>query len=405
MPKTDHEIEILRIFVASPSDVGPERAIVSKAVDELNQSIGPGMHARFEVWRWEKDAQPALGTDPQEIINSQVEGNYHVFIGILWTQFGTPTPRAESGTIEEFQRAREKYHNDPKSVSVMFYFKSTPVSPFEIDLEQMAKVLKFKNDLGKEAIYGTFNTQEEFGSNVRIHLSRILLERRGLHQGTPAASHKSLSNSPQDSGGRESETSSESRPEEEGEDEGLLDLVARAQANIGGSTAVIDRMASHLQSLTDSIHTATADIKTVDASKGPQELQRAMTIVNGLGDKMNSFSDQIQLELSAFETVYSVAMRAIEKSALILPNFGDGSKETLNNNLKAIRTMADAIQPARESMLGLRNSVEQLPPITTKFKEAQARIHKALSDVDRQFSAAHTLTSEIIKLIEAQILA
>ena len=43
-----------------------------------------------------------MGSDPQQIINSQVSDEYDIFIGILWTRFGTPTERAGSGTEEEF---------------------------------------------------------------------------------------------------------------------------------------------------------------------------------------------------------------------------------------------------------------------------------------------------------------
>lgn len=30
---------------------------------------------------------------------------YALFVGIMWNRIGTPTPRAESGTVEEFERA------------------------------------------------------------------------------------------------------------------------------------------------------------------------------------------------------------------------------------------------------------------------------------------------------------
>jgi hypothetical protein len=390
------------VFIASPSDVAQEREVIAKAIEELNRALGTAMGVHLEAVRWEKDTYPAIGSDPQNIVNRQISDNYDVFIGLLWTRFGTPTPRAESGTIEEFQRAKLRFEKDPNSISVMIYFKEEPISPSQIDAEQLARVHKFRKDLEKEALYGTFNSQEELGSNVRIHLTRILLERRALYHGTDTFPRQAPNSTAQGSGEKESEKHSESDSKEEPEDEGLLDLVIRGTTSITTANGIIHNMTSHLQELTIGINNASTEMQSVDISQGQQEVQKAMAVVDDLANKMDIFSDQIQEELTGFEFFYSNAMRAYGKAVLVIPAFGEGSNETLEHNKESIRSMADAIPPARESMLGLRASIEKLPPVTTKFNKSKTKIQKALSDVDRQFSAAHTLTSEVIKLIETQ---
>ena len=53
------------------------------------------------------NAYPGFGTDPQGVVNEEIGDDYEIFIGPLWSRFGTPTPRAFSGTQEEFERVYE----------------------------------------------------------------------------------------------------------------------------------------------------------------------------------------------------------------------------------------------------------------------------------------------------------
>lgn len=154
---------IVRVLVASPGDLEVERDVIDAAVDELNLGLGASTNTRLEVIRWESHASPELGTDPQAILNRQLGDDFEVFIGLLWARSGTPTPRADSGTIEEFERAKARWKRDPTKVSVMFYFKEEPLNPWEIDPEQLARAQKFRSELQTHAIYGTFLSVEDLG--------------------------------------------------------------------------------------------------------------------------------------------------------------------------------------------------------------------------------------------------
>ena len=48
-------IRVLRVVVASPSDVKTERDIVPIVLEELNKSLGADRAVRLEVVRWETD--------------------------------------------------------------------------------------------------------------------------------------------------------------------------------------------------------------------------------------------------------------------------------------------------------------------------------------------------------------
>jgi Domain of unknown function (DUF4062) len=100
-----------------------ERNQLSKVVNELNltiSAIAPEKGVVLELVRWETNAAPGLGADPQKVVNEQI-GDYDIFVGMMWKRMGTPTTTAQSGTEEEFQRAYEKWEQD-KSFPVLFYF-------------------------------------------------------------------------------------------------------------------------------------------------------------------------------------------------------------------------------------------------------------------------------------------
>ena len=55
-----HQANILRIVVASPSDVQAECDALSGVVDELNQGIAGERGLRLDLVRWETDAYPGF---------------------------------------------------------------------------------------------------------------------------------------------------------------------------------------------------------------------------------------------------------------------------------------------------------------------------------------------------------
>ncbi|WP_041641530.1 hypothetical protein [Trichormus azollae] len=50
---------------------------------------------------------------------------YALFVGIMWNPIGTLTPRAESGTVEEFERAVKSWQKNSQ-LEIWFYFRQSP---------------------------------------------------------------------------------------------------------------------------------------------------------------------------------------------------------------------------------------------------------------------------------------
>lgn len=145
MPK---QITTLSVFLASPSDVNSERLIVKNVIEELNQTVLKFSNLHFDLLNWENSTYPSFGEYPQDVINRQIGDEYDIFIGILWSRFGTPTDKAESGTLEEFERAYYRIKNN-QNLEICLYFKTEPVDPYKIDLIQFQKVKEFRENLPK----------------------------------------------------------------------------------------------------------------------------------------------------------------------------------------------------------------------------------------------------------------
>jgi len=91
----------LKVFLSSPGDLVEERRAFKDVIEDLNQILA-NTDVRLDLVMWETDTYPSLGNDAQSIINEQIDDDYDIFVGLMWIRFGTQTPRAGSGTEEEF---------------------------------------------------------------------------------------------------------------------------------------------------------------------------------------------------------------------------------------------------------------------------------------------------------------
>lgn len=174
------QAEKLLIFLASPGDVLTERRYVEEVVSDLNRTVAPDKGVFLQVVRWENDAFPGYGQDAQELINVQIAEmtRYSLFVGIMWNHFGTPTPRAVSGTVEEFERAVEalKKKGQPE---IWFYFREH-LSKFDADeqVEQQQKVLAFRAQVEANGLPWKYKNPSDFRDKFRNQMLLWLKERR-----------------------------------------------------------------------------------------------------------------------------------------------------------------------------------------------------------------------------------
>jgi hypothetical protein len=165
------EVRIIRLLLSSPGDVAEERERVAKAVFRFNQQSVEENGLFIKLVRWE-DMAPQIGPKAQAVINKQI-GQYHIFCGIMWNRFGTPTEIAASGTKEEFDGAVTCWERDSRPW-ITFYFCDRPANfttPEQLDQKRL--VLEFRSQLNSKGVVRAFLTAAEFEDLVYEDLRRI----------------------------------------------------------------------------------------------------------------------------------------------------------------------------------------------------------------------------------------
>lgn len=151
------------------------------AVAELNRTRSRRTGVYLEVVGWE-DVPSGIATDPQEVINRYIGDDYDVFLGLMGQTLGSPTARAVSGTVEEYERALRRWREPLQSVRLAFYFKTVPPSGAGPEYD---RVQAFRKQLSKDGLlYKDFRTRPELEAMLRNDLGEIMNRRRDCPTGS-----------------------------------------------------------------------------------------------------------------------------------------------------------------------------------------------------------------------------
>ncbi|MEM9809501.1 MAG: hypothetical protein AAF959_29995 [Cyanobacteria bacterium P01_D01_bin.56] len=162
------EAKLYRVLIASPGDVARERAIVREEVARWNSMHSESMKIVLLPIGWETDATPDLRERGQAVINRQLVDNCDLLIGVFWTRIGTPTPEAESGTVEEIERAAAE------GKRCIVYFSDQPVPPSNVDHSQYEQLQQYKNTLNQRGLTCPYTDTSEFREKVFRHITTAI---------------------------------------------------------------------------------------------------------------------------------------------------------------------------------------------------------------------------------------
>lgn len=174
--------QVIKVFLASPSDVSEERLAVRNVVEEENRNHFHHDGYHLEVVGWETHSSPGRGQPhPQGRIDPLID-DCELFVGILWTRFGSPTGKAESGTEEEYEHALELLAKpDLPLCDIKIYFCDYPIKPSNIEPDQLKKVKEFKKKIEERAniLCWPVDNREAFRRDFRRHIADWFQEYRG----------------------------------------------------------------------------------------------------------------------------------------------------------------------------------------------------------------------------------
>lgn len=164
--------KIIKVFIASPGDLGNERQIARDVAEEYNGNNSELTGYQIEMVGWEETIG-GIGR-PQEIINKDL-ARCELFVGMLWKRWGTPPDtdgKYSSGFEEEYQLSFERYAKEQRP-NMLMLFKNVDNSLLQDPGEGLKKVLEFKDRLIKEkkVLYEVFDDEREYEKKLRRWLT------------------------------------------------------------------------------------------------------------------------------------------------------------------------------------------------------------------------------------------
>ena len=398
MPRDDR---VFSVLVACPSDVQEEAGLVRRAVDEVNLGLASLQSARLEVVDWQTHASPGIGSDAQDVINRQLPKDYDIFLGVMWARFGTATPRAASGTVEEFEGALTRHKDDPSGVKILFYFKQAPLPLDAIDPAQLQKVKAFRKRLKQEGVlYSEFGVSDEFERQIRQHLTQQL---QALLGSGPHLDTKEVTGSP---AGAQEEREPEQQAGEkvEGDDEelGFFDYLDTAEEQFTESRAVSERMAAAITEVGERMQQRTQEMEEATADGKQLSRQEARVLFGKAAGDMDCFCETLSKDLPRFRDTLASGVAATREAAWLIPN-GPERDTQLKKVIDDLGVLRDGFGPAIDGMVGFQGTVQGLPRMTRELNVARKRVSAVLAEVLDAMKGGRHLVRETIALIESAV--
>lgn len=389
---------VLSVFVASPCDLEEERNLLEKVTRELNTTCSRDLGINLELIRWETDAFPSFGDDAQAVINEQIPEDYDIFIGLMWYRFGTPTKRAGSGTIEEFNRAMERHNQDTASVQLMVYFKDSPapIPPSKLDYSQLAKVAEFRASLVLlGGLYWTFDATDDFANLIRMHLSKQVQAWRAKQLNSFTDVTSASSRILQDD-------CPTSVPLDEDEP-GLIDLMEQFEDEFQALNDVVARIASAIVDVGNRMQERT--VETNEFAKGPNASNRkaARRLVAKAAVNMDQFVYRMDAELPLFSQHLRSGMECLTHAATIVieMRITDDDLEQVRENLDPLRNMRSTLQVVEEQIRDFQESVRSLPRMTSDLNKSKRAVIGVLQRLIDEFQNMQSMAKEVESTYES----
>ena len=130
---------VVKILIASPGDLQAERDRIPHIFTKWSNA-NRGVH--LSPVMWESSSVPELGDHPQHVLDRILIPPSELLVAMFWSKLGTPTPTAQSGTIEEIR----EFIKLKGAKRVMLYFCDRPMAqgPGAIDATAISLLQEFK---------------------------------------------------------------------------------------------------------------------------------------------------------------------------------------------------------------------------------------------------------------------
>jgi len=378
---------VLQVFVASPADVAEERAILDSLVAELNRTWSSNLGLTFELLKWETHVRPGFDVDAQAVVNDQIPDDYDVFLGIFWSRLGTPTHRAASGSVEEFERAYARFKTNGSTPEIMIYFKDAPLAPSKIDAVQFGALQSFRSSLSnKGGLFSIFEDQSGFEASMRAHLSAIAqkFSVRATRSAVAADIPPCVTNL--------SEPSSE--------DDGLFEYLDVYAARTQDITAAMQLINDATVRVGEQLTQRT----TERPAGGYQDTHSAKRHALRAAEDMVRYAETLGTQIPVLASARQDALGALSNAVVLMTDLTEDVSQ-LESLRTSLRETIESVSTARTGLIAMRNATTAIPRISKDLNRAKravaTNLDSFLAEIDSTESTVVNIIDAMNRLLEA----
>jgi hypothetical protein len=370
----------LRVMISAPSDMGAERVLCSSIVADVNAVVEDAYGVTLRLIDWRRDIVPGVGADPQQVVNLQTS-DYEIYLGLLGTRFGTPTPRAGSGTEDEFNLAYERFRADPTSVRILFYFRlGLSGTVHDIDPGQLRKVQDFRDRVGNEkgVLFADFVSAEDFMRLARNHLTQLVATQ---WDGTRWKSVPGLAAVEKREVMPLVESSLEPATGEEDDESDLLDLRVQMEESFAAAMRALSDIAGVGQRNTERHRQRKMEAEQLIALGG-RDAKRVQTWANSYAQDFAEYARELRPLTAAFREASDDFFDKINRLVFLQLRTGVSSREEIAKNLATFEQAEEVARAARDVYKGIADSIQSLRPLTREFRRQQRNARTQVDEVN-----------------------
>jgi hypothetical protein len=362
----------LRMLVSCTSELQAERKLLEEIVSGVNRVTEDTFGVTIRVLDWRRDVVPGVSTDAQQVVNQQT-ADCDIYFGMLGTRFGTPTPRAGSGTEEEFNAAYQRYVTDSTSIRLLFYFRSGAMgSALDIDPAQLGRVQDFRGRLQRMGVlYGEFVAAEDFITLSREHLISLVRD-----QWSGKAWHANPVPQEQVSAFVEQE---DGEPAADEGEPGIIDLYARVDETFEATNGSIREITDYMQAsrAADTAWTTKLSIGTASGVT-PREAQ---VVINQKAAEFGRRATTLRALTARFRASTDDYFDAVVQLADFQIGTGMATKEEMRVATAKLVDLDTVVREARDVWQAASSSFAALPDATRDFRTRKRGLMQALDQL------------------------
>ena len=330
---------------------------------------------------------PSFGSDPQAVINSQIGDYYDVFIGILWGRFGTPTPRALSGTVEEFERALNRRRDGSDTPEVMIYFKDAPIPPSKIDPDQLRKIQEFRASLsGRGGLYSMFEDDSGFQSSLRAHLSalaqKFASEKTEAPNTVPAPVPAPTSSHPDD-------------------DLGFLDHIEIYTSRFAEMVSTLEVIGDATGRIGQQLNQRTAEIAQLD--KPISDLKVARRLVKLAADDFDAYAEILKTHLPLMSSSRQAALHSLTSALTLYEDFSNKDLTELKTLRAGVARSIDVVSVSANALVEFRSTINAMPRMTSDLNQSKRAVLAQLDTMLVEMESMGNTTKNILDAIDRML--